>query len=256
MSRRKLGFWFRLAVTVLRPPMMVLTKRDWRGGEHLPASGGVIVVTNHISYVDPVAFAHYLYDHGREPRFLAKSSLFEVPFVGRVIRGCQQIPVYRKSTDAALAFRGAVGAIERGECVGFYPEGTVTRDPGLWPMTGKTGAARVALATGAPVIPIAQWGAHEMLAPYAKRFRLFPRKTMHLVAGPPVDLSAFEGRDLTAEVLRAATSVIMDALTELLEKIRGENAPIERFDTRRHGVPETGNPHRRSGGDERPGRRR
>ena len=61
-----------------------------------------------------------------------------------------------------------------GECVVVYPEGTITRDPDLWPMVGKSGAARIALATGCPVIPIGQWGAQEVLAPYAEEARPVP----------------------------------------------------------------------------------
>ena len=75
-----------------------------------------------------------------------------------------------------------------------YPEGTASRDPGLWPMVGKTGAARLALTTGAPVIPIAHWGAQDILPYGSKKLRLFPRKTVRMAAGPPVDLSAYAGR--------------------------------------------------------------
>jgi hypothetical protein len=131
----------------------------------------------------------------------------------------------------------------------IYPEGTVSRDPGLWPMVGKTGAARVALTTGCPVIPIAQWGPQEVLSPYSKRPYLLPVKTMHLQAGPPVDLSPFAGQPLTTATLRDATEIIMAAITEQLEKIRGEQAPVERFDMRKAGVPETGDPNRRRPAD-------
>jgi 1-acyl-sn-glycerol-3-phosphate acyltransferase len=244
VARRKLGFWLRLAAMILRPPVILLTKRDWRGAEHLP-SGGAVVVVNHISYFDPLALAHFIFDNGISPRFLAKDSLFKIPFAGRVVRGAGQIPVYRLSNDAASSFRDAVNAVRGGECVCIYPEGTVTRDPDLWPMTGKTGAARIALTTGAPVIPVAQWGAQELLPPYAKRPHLFPRKTMKLIAGPPVDLSEYEGRELTGELLRDATAKIMDAITELLEELRGEQAPAERFDMRAHDMPQTGNPAKR-----------
>ena len=99
----------------------------------------------------------------------------------------------------------------------MYPEGTVTRDPQLWPMTGKTGAARVALTTGCPVIPVAQWGPQEMLWPYTRRPRLLPRKTMHVVAGPPVDLADLRAGRWTPMVLRQATARIMAAVTALLE---------------------------------------
>ncbi len=247
MLRRRIGFWYRLAVVVLRRPMIAITRREWIGEEHVPAQGGVIVCTNHVSHFDPLVVAHFLYDNGRVPRFLAKSKLFQVFFVGSVLRGARQIPVFRESTDASTAYSAAVAAVEFGECVVFYPEATLTRDPDLWPMVGKTGAARVALATGAPVIPVAQWGPQCVLAPYGRKLRLLPPKTMRVRAGPAVDLSAFSGRELDATMLRAATEAIMSALTALVGEIRGEPAPAVRFDPRSAGLPATGDPMRTSG---------
>ncbi|MEV0280588.1 lysophospholipid acyltransferase family protein [Streptomyces sp. NPDC050610] len=232
MSRHRIGFWYRFTAVLAKPPLVVLFKRDWRGMEHIPADGGFITAVNHNSYLDPLSYAHFQYNTGRVPRFLAKSGLFKTTFVGTLLRGTGQIPVYRQSTDAAVAFRAAVAAIESGECVAFYPEGTLTRDPKLWPMQGKTGAARVALLTKAPVIPVAQWGAHEAMPPYAKekKFRFFPRKTLKVLAGPPVDLSEYYGQDPTADVLRQATDTIMAAITELLAELRQEPAPAEPYD--------------------------
>ena len=230
---RRIGFWYRLAVVILRPLLMALTRRDWRGAEHLPADGGFVVVTNHVSHVDPLTFAHFLYDNGRLPRFLGKEVLFRLFFVGRVLRGAKQIPVYRESADAAQAFSAAVAAVRGGECVAIYPEATLTRDPELWPMVGKTGAARVALETGAPVIPVAQWGPQQLLAPYAKRPHLFPRTTdarLGRTAGRP-RRSSGTGRS-TRPLLREVTERIMAAITALLEEIRGEQAPAVRFDPR------------------------
>ncbi len=235
MSRRRIGFWYRLAAVICKPPLLVLFKRDWQGMEHIPADGGFITAVNHNSYLDPLSYAHYQYNTGRVPRFLAKAGLFKSGFVGVMMRGTGQIPVYRETTDAATAFRAAVAAIDRGECVAFYPEGTLTRDPEMWPMQGKTGAARVALLTKAPVIPVAQWGANDAMPPYAKenKLRLFPRKTLRVKAGPPVDLSEFYGQEPTAEVLRAVTETIMAAVTQQLAEIRGEPAPAEVYDHRK-----------------------
>lgn len=232
VSGRRIGFWYRTAAVLCKPPLVVLFKRDWHGMEHIPADGGFITAINHNSYLDPLSYAHFQYNTGRVPRFLAKAALFRGGFMGAMLRGTGQIPVYRESTDAANAFRAAVDAINKGECVAFYPEGTLTRDPDMWPMRGKTGAARVALVTKAPVIPVAQWGANEAVPPYAKkkRVRLFPRKTLKVLAGPPVDLSGFYGQEPTAEVLRAATDVIMEAITDLLSEVRGEPAPAHRPD--------------------------
>ncbi|MEV5597676.1 lysophospholipid acyltransferase family protein [Streptomyces sp. NPDC052496] len=238
MSRRRIGFWYRLAAVICKPPLLVLFKRDWQGMEHIPADGGFITAVNHNSYLDPLSYAHYQYNTGRVPRFLAKSGLFKGGFVGLMMRGTGQIPVYRESADAAVAFRAAVAAINKGECVAFYPEGTLTRDPDMWPMQGKTGAARVALLTKAPVIPVAQWGANEVMPPYAKekKLRLFPRKTLRVKAGPPVDLSEFYGKEPTAEVLREVTDKVMAAVTDILAEVRNEPAPAEPYDHRKDAV--------------------
>ena len=240
-SGKRLGFWYLLAVALLRPGLLLLTKRDWRGTEHLRArvlpdgtQEGIVVCPNHISWFDPLESAHYLYDNGRPPRYLGKESVFRVPVVGRIITGAGQIPVYRETTDAAESVGAAVAAVRGGECVVVYPEGTISRDPGLWPMTGKTGAARIALTTGAPVIPLAQWGAQEVIGPYRREFRILPRKVMRVTAGPPVDLDDLRGRALDTATLREATERIMAAITVLLEGIRGEAAPAERFDLRAH----------------------
>lgn len=231
---------YRFIAAIVRPVMMALTKRDWRGQEHIPVSGGCIVVTNHISYADVFALAHFVFDSGREPYLLGKSSVFEIPFAGAVLRRSGQIPVYRESGQAADAFREAVAAVEGGKCVVIYPEGTLTRDPELWPMTGKTGAARIALLTKCPVIPVAQWGPQEIIAPYGRRLHLVPRKTMHLLASSPLDLTDLHDQPMTRELLRTATARIMDAITANLEILRGESAPPVRFDSRHSGLPRTG----------------
>jgi 1-acyl-sn-glycerol-3-phosphate acyltransferase len=240
---KSLGCWYRLAVALLRVPLLVLTKRDWRGARNLQAEvrpdgtqQGVIVCPNHISWFDPLQCAHFLYDNGRPPRFLAKEAVFRVPVVGRIIAGAGQIPVYRDTVDAARSVRDAVEAVRRGECVVVYPEGTITRDPEMWPMTGKTGAARIALATGAPLLPMGMWGAQEVMAPYRRQLRLIPRKTLHVIVGEPIDLSDLVGRPIDMATLRIATDRLMAAVTALVEALREQPAPVTRFDWRRGGA--------------------
>jgi len=235
---------YRFARAVLRPPMALLTRRDWRGQEHVPAHGGVVVATNHLSHADPLTFAHYLDDAGRRPRFLAKSEVFQVPVVGSIIKAAGQIPVYRETADAVEAFRVAVAAVTDGDCVVIYPDGTLTRDPGLWPMAGKTGAARLGLTTGCPVIPVAQWGPQQLLAPYHRVPHLVPRPLVHVWAGPPVDLDDLRGQPQTRELLRVATDRVVGAIVALLEQMRGVSAPARRFDPKDAQVPLTGNPSR------------
>jgi 1-acyl-sn-glycerol-3-phosphate acyltransferase len=236
-SGKRLGFWYRFAVCLLRPGMLAFTKRDWQGIENLRADvrpdgtqEGIVLCPNHISWFDPLQSAHFCYDNGRPPRYLGKESVFRVPVAGWILTQCRQIPVYRETADAANAVRDAIASVEAGECVVVYPEGTITRDPELWPMKGKTGAARIALVTGAPVIPVGLWGAQEVIRPYTNEFRILPRKTMRVVAGEPVDLDDLRGRPLDAAVLAEATERIISAITALVEQLRGETAPAERFD--------------------------
>jgi 1-acyl-sn-glycerol-3-phosphate acyltransferase len=214
---------------VLRP----LTLRDWRDQDKIPQTGGVIFVANHISNMDPLALGQFLAFSGRWPRFLAKASLFRYPVLGRILRACGQIPVQRQSARSADALLAAVESVGQGRAVVVYPEGTITGDPGLWPMKGKTGAARIALRTGCPVIPIGQWGAQELMYGKEIRFpRLLPRKTLRLIAGDPVPLDHLRRLPVTAAVLDQATSAIMDAITALVAELRQQPPPGSRFDPR------------------------
>jgi len=233
----RIGFWYRLAVLIVKPPLLLLTRRDWRGLERLPRDGGVLVAANHISLLDPLVLGDFLvYGARRLPRYLAKAEIFAGDgFVGRILRGTKQIPVHRGSADASAALRPAVQALHDGECVTIYPEGTVSRDPGKWPMLAKTGVARLALLSGAPVVPVAQWGAQQIADTYrSPGLHLLPRHTMRLVAGPPVDLSPWQGKELSADVLREATAAIMTAITRQLEVLRGETAPATVHDPGRN----------------------
>lgn len=235
------GWPFLVAAGILKPALFATTKPEWTDGLKLPATGGCIVAVNHVSHLDPLTTAHFVYDHGRLPRYLAKSGLFKVTFVGTMLRATGQIPVERLTPGAVGAYDAAVAAVRAGECLVIYPEGTLTRDPDLWPMRGKTGAARIALETGCPVIPVAHWGVQEMLEPYGRRPHLVPRHRVRYLAGDPVDLS-----DLSLDqpdAVRVATDRIMDDITGLLAQLRGEQPPAERFDPRKAGVREIGNPY-------------
>lgn len=222
------------AAAWLVPSLMALTKQRWTGGHHLPRDTGFLVCTNHTTYIDPLAIAHYLWGHGVTAHFMAKAGLFEIPVIGAWLRGCGQLPVHRGSGRAIEALGDAVQALADRKCVVIAPEATITRDPDLWPMVGKSGAARIALTTRCPVIPVAQWGPHELLEPYG-RPHPFPRKTMRVQAGPAVDLSDLYDRRQTQVVLREATERIMTAITTEVEQLRGERAPHGRWD-QRHGA--------------------
>jgi 1-acyl-sn-glycerol-3-phosphate acyltransferase len=218
-------------VRLLNAIMSPLTRRDWRYQDKVPQSGGVIFVANHISNADPLAVGQFLAYSGRWPRFLAKASVFEIPVVGRIIAACGQIPVQRESTHSKEALIVAARAIEQGRALVIYPEGTITRDPDLWPMRGKTGAARLAFTTGCPVVPIGQWGAQELMPGRTPRFpKLFPRKTLRIAAGDPVPLDDLLQKPVTVITLDEGTTRIMDAITVLVAELRAATPPAHRYD--------------------------
>ncbi len=230
-------FWTKVLIPVMRACM----KREWRGGENIPKSGRVIVAGNHLSYLDVLVLTHFLYKNGRAPRYLGKSGVFKVPVVGKVLLAAGQIPVERETGDARKAVDHAKILLEKGHLLGVYPEGTLTRDDDLWPMVAKTGCARLALLTDTPVIPIAQWGSQKVIPRYTNRIKIFPRQTIQMRAGKPVDLSRWKGKHEDPQALIEATAEIMRVITEMLEEIRGEKRPAVIFDPHTSTLPRTGN---------------
>ena len=220
----------RFTIVALPVPIRSIMKRDWHGHEHIPRSGGVIVAANHLSYADWAAMALFIHEAGRYPAFLIKSSAFNVKVIGPFLRAAGQFPVNRGTAGAALVLNDAERGLAQGECLIFYPEGTATRDPALWPMVAKTGVARLALGAGVPVIPVAQWGTQDILRYGTKNLHVIPRHMVKMAAGPPVDLSAYAGQRLSASTLRAATADIMADITALLAKIRQETPPAVPYD--------------------------
>jgi len=229
VAREKGGFWVAFAAAVFYPLGWLCGRARFEGREHLPATGGVLVVANHISHLDPVYTALQVHRARRVPRFLAKHSLWKVPMLGRVLRSTAQIPVYRETVDAQESLRAGTAALDEGKVVVIYPEGTITRDPLGWPMVARTGVARLALTTDVPVVPTVHWGTREVLDGYNKKFRPLPRTTVTVRCGPPVDLSAYRGRPADAALLREVTDLLMTRVRELLAQVRGEPAPAEFF---------------------------
>jgi 1-acyl-sn-glycerol-3-phosphate acyltransferase len=208
--------------------------------ERLPTSGAFIMAANHITDFDPLVTAYTLWHHGRVPHYLAKASLFRAPVIGWAFRVTGQVAVERASRGHSSTISQGERLITEGLALVIYPEGTLTRDPELWPMRGKSGAVRIALETGVPLIPAAHWGAQKILPRWAKRISLFPRKTVNIVIGEPLDLSRWQGKQLDAKTLSEATLFVMEAITRLLEGLRGETAPVERWDPAAHGQSEFG----------------
>jgi 1-acyl-sn-glycerol-3-phosphate acyltransferase len=211
--------WYRGMVGVLRPPFQLWFNWRFEGLDRLPADGPAIVAGNHLSYLDPFAHAYFVVKAGRRPRFLAKQELFDAPFVGTVLRGAKQIPVRRGSGDQS-ALQDAERAIAEGEVVVIYPEGTsATTHPDFAPGRGKTGAVRLSIATGVPIVPVATWGGQYVWRRSGRQSLAFGRP-IWLLAGAPFDAAARAGDDPEQATVRALTDALMDELAKLVDGLR------------------------------------
>lgn len=234
-------FWPLAAIVI--PLVSLLAKITAKDAHKLPRKGAFVLAPNHYSEFDPLIVAVAVYRTGRLPRFMAKESLFRIPVVGWILKRTGMIPVARASSASAAKQTMAQSRelVENGRGVIVYPEGTLTRDPELWPMRGKSGAVRLALAGGIPLIPMAQWGTQQIMGRYQKGLSLWPlRKRVQVVFGDPVDVSDLIGRAGEPAALNEATDRLMAAITALLEQLRDEKAPAKRWNPADHGQKETG----------------
>ncbi|MDP9021207.1 MAG: 1-acyl-sn-glycerol-3-phosphate acyltransferase, partial [Actinomycetota bacterium] len=131
---------------------------DARGQQHIPSTGPVIVASNHISYLDFSFVA--LCQRQRRIRYMVRSDVMHTPVVGAALRALRQIEIDPYG-DARPGYRDALAALRAGEVVGIFPEGTIS--PSFVPMEGRPGAARLAAAAGAPIVPVAVWGSQRVL---------------------------------------------------------------------------------------------
>ncbi|MGH3631986.1 MAG: lysophospholipid acyltransferase family protein [Sciscionella sp.] len=240
LHKPKAGFWIRRCVIVIYPVDALLFRIRWHRLDRItpPGEGGVMIAINHVSHLDTLVMARFVWQSGRVPRFMVKAGVLHKPLLGQILRGAGQIPVYRGTADAANSLDAAVDALHRGEAVVIYPEGTTTKDPDNWPMVGKTGIARLVLLSPAtPVIPVGQWGAHKRRGLSAERF--LRRRTAQVSVGNPVELSRFRGARPTAETLREITDTIMSAVRDEVAALRGRTPPAGFFQPTRRYVDKT-----------------
>ncbi|SOD70507.1 1-acyl-sn-glycerol-3-phosphate acyltransferase [Jatrophihabitans sp. GAS493] len=228
MSHRddpRAGFVGRIAVAILRVINAVVFRHRWRNLQNMPPRGPVIVAVNHLSHIDTVVIARLVWDAGRIPRFMAKSSLWNVPVLGFIMRKTKQIPVTRHSTDAANSLGAAVAALQQGEVVVIYPEGTTTKDPQQWPMYPKTGLARLSLLEpDVPVVPISQWGAQPRRAGERRR-----RRTVVVDIGEPLNMARWRAATADAETLERIGIEVMSAVSKGVGRLRNETPPAKPF---------------------------
>jgi 1-acyl-sn-glycerol-3-phosphate acyltransferase len=227
-------------VTLIDAGLGLATRRTHEGVENIPARGPAVVVSNHLSISDPLVLGCALRRADRRATFLVMAEAFGWPLVGGLLRGTGQIPVVRGAASAAEAMAPALQALADGHVVSLYPEGRVTTEVDYRPLLqARTGAVRLALTAGCPVVPVAQWGAHRLVdrehrssltRPLRWLGRLRPgrvprRPTVHVVVGPPLtpeELRSAAGADGD---LRAATDLVMSRIRALLAQAAGPDLP-------------------------------
>ncbi len=235
-------FWVLAALFI--PIWSLMTRYRFTPESRLPKTGPFILSPNHFSEVDPLTIGVAVWKLGRVPRFMAKASLFKVPVLRWILRISGQIPVERDSRASRKQRSNPISAaneiVRKQAGVIVYPEGTLTRDPELWPMRGKSGAVRLALETGIPLYPVAHWGTQELFPRYGKKLRPFPPKKIMIAVAEPLDLSEFQGKPITQETAAKATKKLMDEITRLLAELREQQPPAELWDPLKHDQTETG----------------
>jgi 1-acyl-sn-glycerol-3-phosphate acyltransferase len=183
----------------------------WRvhvsGVDNVPARGPAVIASNHVGYLDFAFLGRAALERGRLVRFMAKQEVFDHPVAGPLMRGMHHLPVDRFG-GAVAAIETAVAALDAGEVVGLFPEGTISRS--FVPARPKTGAVRIAMRAGAPLIPAAVWGTQRLLT--KGRRPNWQRNVPIVVAyGRPVDYDADDTpADVTDELI-ARIMALVDA---------------------------------------------
>ena len=221
---------FLLALT----PAVVFPLCRLRVSGSVSVKGQVILAANHVSPVDPLIVAAACAKAGVTPRFMATGGVFRAPVVGALMRRCGHIRVDRRTAQVAQALPDAAAALKANSTVLVYPEGRIGLDPWMWPERGKTGVARMAALSGAPVVPVAQWGAHRVM-PYSTprglgRSLLRALRHRPVVAvrfGEPVDLSGLSGSS-GAQAMRA-TRLIVEGIDRALLPLRADEPEMPRY---------------------------
>lgn len=237
---KTLALW--LVALIVAPLVRLFMRVKTHGQENVPKTGPYILVANHMSMVDPLAVAYSVYIHlGRAPHYMAKESLFRVPIFGWLITKVGQIPVYRSGRSNEETLKAAKNFLDAGHTMQIFPEGTLTRDPNMWPMRGRSGAIRLAIEAGVPVIPVGHWGCEKIMGTYSSILKPNPFHTVNVVIGKEIDLSRYRNVQLTPELLKEASTLVMQEITKLVADLRKEAPPKELWDPAVVGQPEVGN---------------
>ena len=223
-------------ISVMHLTLLLTARRNYRGIDRIPAEGGVLVVSNHLSFLDAFVLPHAVRSAGRNPLGMGKVELFRIPVLGGWFAKIGHVSVDRAAPTPSAALEPAAEALRQGKVLCMYPEGTYNTTPELGLVAGRTGVARLALAAGVPVVPVGQWGPQVALTPQGKVAalrtpRLFgwfranrrPRRPVcQLIVGETItagELRAVAG--VGEPDLRAVTDYIMTRIGALVAEASG-----------------------------------
>ncbi|MFG2057086.1 lysophospholipid acyltransferase family protein [Micromonospora sp. NPDC048930] len=197
------------------PPVIALAKTMFRvldlrltvkGSHHVPRTGGAVLASNHVSYLDFIFCGYGAHESRRLVRFMAKDSVFRHKVSGPLMRGMKHIPVNRAA--GAGSYATAVSALRRGEVVGVFPEATISRSFTVKEL--KNGAARMAQEAGVPLLPVALWGTQRLWTKGRPRTLTRRHTPITILIGEPMDPAAYaDANGLTAE-LRSRLAALVD----------------------------------------------
>jgi len=216
--------------------LLLTARRTYRGVDRIPGDGGLLVVSNHVSLFDAFALAHAVRLSGRNPLGMGKIELFRIPVLGKWFAKIGHVSVDRAAATPAVALEPAAEALRQGKVLCMYPEGTLNTTPEAGLIAGRTGIARLALASGVPVVPVGQWGPQVVLTPEGKVAalrapRLFgwfranrrPRRPQcQLLVGEPITADELRAVAGAGEPdLRAVTDYVMSRIGALVAEVSG-----------------------------------
>jgi len=205
---------------VVYPPVIVALKTFWKylglkfhfeGDAHIPREGGAILAMNHIGYLDFALVGTAVLPTGRLVRFMAKKEIFDNKLAGPLMRGMHHINVDRNNGSAS--FVAALRALRSGEVVGIFPEGTISRSFEIKEL--KSGAVRLAMGSGAPVIPTVVWGSQRIWTKGVKRDLRRKHVPIYVTFGEPLIFE--KGGDVDA-----GEKLLRETLLQLLHEVQAK----------------------------------
>jgi 1-acyl-sn-glycerol-3-phosphate acyltransferase len=182
-------------------------KIDIDGAEHIPASGGAVLASNHVSYLDFIFCGLGAQPAKRLVRFMAKKEVFDHRVSGPLMRGMHHIPVDRDAGTAA--FREATTALKDGEVVGVFPEATISESFTVKEL--KSGATRLARTAKVPLIPMVVWGPHRLWTKGRKKDLTKRHVPVIISIGEPIEIPKGVNPETLTLELRTRLSALLDA---------------------------------------------